>query len=183
MQIQERAAPLTLARRLGDTTHESGLLRRVRAMSGAPERAGEWLLKCAVQRGATHYQREFDPALPPDNPALTDEELGVALCLGHHEYNPAYIRAAAQLLSSPRIDPKRLALLAEMERVEPMLLHIAKACEGVAPTMEPWATLRQTLAPRRTVHTDALPHWTRFAILQGLTRTGMTAPVWLARDE
>ncbi|MGA2660847.1 MAG: hypothetical protein ABSH34_25465 [Verrucomicrobiota bacterium] len=31
------------------------------------------------------------------------------------------IRAAAQLLSSPRVDPQRLARLAKMERVEPVL--------------------------------------------------------------
>jgi len=36
-----------------------------------------------------------------------------------------FLRAAAQLLSSTRSDPQRLARLAVMERVEPVLLHIA----------------------------------------------------------
>ena len=70
---------------------------KVCAMSGVDEgRVGEWLLKCAVGRGATHYEREFSDDLPSDNPALSDEELGMALCLGQHDYNPVYVRAAAQ---------------------------------------------------------------------------------------
>ena len=67
---------------------------RMRRMSA--QVVGEWLLKCAVGRGATHYEREFSDDLPSDNPALSDEELGVALCLGQHDYNPVYVRAAAQ---------------------------------------------------------------------------------------
>ncbi len=55
-------------------------------MSGIDEgRVGEWLLKCAVGRRATHYEREFSDDLPSDNPALSDEALGVALCLGQHD--------------------------------------------------------------------------------------------------
>src|SRR5579859_2257092 len=105
----------TLARKLGDSAHVSPLLRKVCEMSGCPEdRVGEWLLKCAVERGASHYTREFASDLPPDDPDLTDEELGVALCLGQHPYNSALIRAAAQLLSSPDIDAPRLARLAVM---------------------------------------------------------------------
>jgi hypothetical protein len=70
-----------------------------------------------------------------------------------------------------------------VERVEPVLLHIAAACARVDETMEPWATLRHRLHPRRTVRTDALPHWTRFAILPGLTRDGYAPPQWLMRRE
>lgn len=56
----ERASNLPLARRLGDTVHVSPLLHKVCRMSGCHEgRVGEWLLKCAVARGASHYERDF----------------------------------------------------------------------------------------------------------------------------
>jgi hypothetical protein len=183
MELKEQAPVTTLARKLGDTAHVSGLAIRLARLSGARDRLPEWLLKIAVERGAKHYQREFDPSLPPDIPAISDEEIGVALCLGQMPYEPWLIRAAAQLLSSPRVDPQRLARLAEMERVEPVLLHIAAACAQVGEALEPWATLRRQLHPRRIVRTDALPHWTRFAILSGLTRDGSAPPQWLMRRE
>jgi len=183
MELKEQASATTLARRLGDTAHLSGLALRLARLSGAGNRLPEWLLKTASERGATHYQRAFDASLPPDNPAIPDEEIGVALCLGEMPDDPWLIRAAAQLLSSPRVDAQRLARLAEMERVEPVLLHVAAASARIDVALEPWATLRRQLHPRRTVRTDALPHWTRFAILPGLTRDGYAPPQWLTRRE
>src|ERR1700690_3400728 len=119
MELREQKPRLTLAQKLGDVTHVSPLLRKVRGLSGcADDQVGEWLLKCAVERGATHYRRSFAPELPPDNPSLTNEELGVALCLGHHPFNPMFIRAAAQLLSACDTDVETLAHLATMERCE-----------------------------------------------------------------
>ena len=97
-------------------------------MTGCSEdQISDWLLKCAVERGATHYERDFPNDLAPDQPNLSDEEIGIALCLAEHPYNSTLIRAAAQLLSSPQVDPARLARLAVMERVEPVLLYIAQA--------------------------------------------------------
>lgn len=183
MELKEQAPAATLARRLRDTTHLSGLAIRLARLSGAGNRLPDWLLKTAVERGAKHYQRDFDPFLPPDNPAIADEEIGVALCLGQMPDDPWFIRAAAQLLSSPQVNPLRLAHLAKLERVEPVLLHIAAACERVDKTSEPWATLRRQLHSRRNVRTEALPHWTRFAILSGLTRDGYAPPQWLMRRE
>lgn len=184
MELKEQAPAATLARKLGDTAHVSGLAIRLARLSGAGDRLPEWLLKVAVERGAKHYQRDFDPSLPPDNPAIPDEEIGVALCLGQMPYEPWFIRAAAQLLSSPKITPQHLARLAEMERVEPVLLHIAAACERAGEVSEPWITLRKQLHPRRSARTDALPHWTRFAILPGLMQNGDYAPPqWLKRRE
>src|ERR1041385_3308363 len=95
----------TLAQKLGDVTHVSPLLRKVRELGGcADEQLGEWLLKCAVERGATHYEREFPAELPADNSGLSNEEFCVALCLGHLPWNPMHIRAAAQLLSAKHTD-------------------------------------------------------------------------------
>lgn len=183
MELKEQPYAPTLASKLGDTAHVSGLAIRLARQSGAGERLPEWLLKVAIGRGAKHYQRDFDASLPPDNPAISTEEIGVALCLGQMPDDPWLVRAAAQLLSSPQVDPQRLARLAEMERVEPVLLHIAAACERVDKALEPWATLRRVLHLRRTVRADALPHWTRFAILPGLTRDGYSPPQWLTRRE
>jgi hypothetical protein len=185
MELREQKLRLTLAQKLGDVTHVSPLLHRVRGLSGCVEdQIGEWLLKCAVERGATHYRQDFSPDLPPDNPSLTNEELGVALCLAHHPFNPNLIRAASQLLSSQDTDASALAHLAVMERCEPVLLHIAEAAARLAPGQEPWVSLRAGLESRRRLRTDALPHWSRFVLQTGYTPAGRGRHVeWLVRDE
>ena len=183
MELREQGPRPTLAQKLGDVTHVSPLLRKVRRLSGcAEDQVGEWLLKCAVGRGATHYERDFPSELTPDNPALTNEELGVALCLGHLPWNPALLRAAAQLLSAPDFNIGQLSRLAEMERVEPVLLYIAEAAARVAPDQEPWVELRAHLPRRRKVRTDALPHWSRFVSQTGVTAFGGGPRIdWLCR--
>ena len=152
-------------------------------MSGCSEdRVGEWLLKCAVARGASHYERDFPEDLPPDNTDLSDEELGVALCLGQHPYNSTYIRAAAQLLTSPTVDSARLARLAVMERVEPVLLHVAAVAARFAPDAPPWAYLLRHLPQRLTCPPDALPHWSRFVSQTGVVAPGRGPDIkWLSR--
>ena len=100
MELKEQPVVTTLARRLGDVPHVSGLLVRLARVSGAGDDIAEWLFKVAVERGARHFQREFRPSLPPDSPGVSDEEIGVALCLGWHPYDLDRLRAAAQLLSS-----------------------------------------------------------------------------------
>ncbi|MEI2723456.1 MAG: hypothetical protein V9H26_07895 [Verrucomicrobiota bacterium] len=159
MELKDHPFAPTLAYKLGDVPHVSGLLRRIAQLSGAGERVAEWLLKVAIARGANHYRRDFDPTLPADLPAISDEEIGVALCLGQNPYNLDALRVAAQFLSSPRINAARLCRLAEQERCEPVLLHIAEVAQKYAPEQEPWATLRNQLHPRRVPSTDALPHW------------------------
>jgi hypothetical protein len=183
MELREQAAPLTMAQKLGDVTHVSPLLRKVRQVSGCSEaQIAQWLLKCAVERGARHYERDFTPGLPPDSPALTDTELGVALCLGHLPWDPAKIRAAAQLLSAEDIDPPPLGQLAVQERVEPVLLCIADAAARVGPELEPWAWLRTHLPRRHKVRTDSLPHWSRFVNQTGVTAFGGGPRIdWLRR--
>jgi hypothetical protein len=185
MELREQPARPTLAQRLGDVTHVSPLLRRVQVLSGCSrERVGDWLLKCAVQRGATHYRRRFDPALPADTPELTNEEIGISLCLAHHSFDPIYIRAAAQLLSAPEIDPEEVVRLAVMERCEPVLAHIAQAAGRVAPQQQPWAFVREHLPKRHRGRTTALPHWSRFVAQTGYTPSGRGEHIeWLTRDE
>jgi hypothetical protein len=174
-----------LATKLGEAAHVSPLLRRALQISGCEaDTVGEWLLKCAVERGAAHYERNFRKDLPADSADLTDEEVGVALCLGEHPYNAAFIRAAAQLLSSARINQRRLARLAETERVEPVLLYIAGVAARFNPGASPWSYLLERLRHRRVIQVDALPHWSRF-----VSQTGMAGPrggpeiKWLWRRE
>lgn len=185
MDLKEQPYAATLASKLGDTTHVSALLRKVERMSGCSgEPLLQWLLRCAVLRGASHYRRDFSSQTPPDDPALSNEELSVAMCLGHHPFEPMLIRAAAQLLSSATTDAQLLARLAEMERCEPVLLHIADAAAQHAPQQQPWATLRARLSRRHRVRTDALPHWSRFVNQTGYTPHGRGQHVeWLTRDE
>lgn len=173
----------TLARKLGDIPHVSGLAVRLARLSGTGERLPEWLLKVAVERGAKHYQRKFDPALPPNHPGVSDEEIGIALCLEQHRYELDQLRAAAQLLTSPRVDAARLCRLAVQERGEPVLLHIAEIAARFVPGQEPWAYLRKNLRPRHVPRTDPRPHWTRLVSHTGVTREGPPQTLWLRRDE
>ena len=81
--------------------------------------------------------------------------------LGEHAYDLDRLPAAAQWLSSPRLDSTRLGRLTIQDRCEPALLHIAQLVERFAPELEPWASLRRHLPPRSVPRTDALPHWSR----------------------
>ena len=67
MEMNEQPFAPTLAHRLGDVPHVSGLLRRIAQVSGAGERVADWLLKVAVECGASHYRRDFDLTLPVDS--------------------------------------------------------------------------------------------------------------------
>lgn len=184
MELKEQPLATTLARRLGDVPHVSGLLHRITRVSGAGERVADWLLKVAVERGASHYRRVFDPLLPPDAPAVSDEEIGVALCLGQHPYDLDRLRAAAQLLSSRRVNAARLCRLAVEERCEPVLCHIAGVAARLAPELPPWTFIRRHLPPRPVPRTDALPHWSRLVSHTGVSaHGGPPRTEWLCRDE
>ena len=184
MELKDQPFAPTLAHKLGEVPHVSGLLRRIAQLSGTGERVTDWLLKAAVERGANHYRRDFDPALPADLPAINDEEIGVALCLGQNPYNLDSLRVAAQFLSSPRINVARLCRLAVQERCEPVLLHVAEVAKKYAPEQEPWASLRKNLRSRRVPRTDALPHWTRLVSHTSVTANGGSSRTdWLCRHE
>ncbi len=185
MELKEQPELLTLGNRLGDVPHFSPLLWKIERMSGCPLTAiSTWLLKSAVARGASHYRRDFPAGLPPDNASLTNEELGAALCLMHHPYDPVLIRAAAQLLSAPDTQADFLIRLALLERCEPVLLHIAEAAAYIVPLLEPWRTLRNSLPGRHRVRGEALPHWSRFVSQTGYTPAGRGQHIeWLMRDE
>jgi hypothetical protein len=175
----------SLARRLGETVHVSPLLRKICQTTGCREdRIGDWLLRCAVRRGAIHYERDFPEDLPPDRSEVSDEEVGVALCLGQHPYNSTFIRAAAQLLSSPHTDAAKLVRLAVMERAESVLLHVAGVAARFAPEVHPWSYLLRHLPQRLPCRPDVLPHWSRFVSQTGVTSFAGSGDIkWLRRHE
>ncbi|MDR3459386.1 MAG: hypothetical protein P4N60_18310 [Verrucomicrobiae bacterium] len=184
MELKDQAEPMTLARKLGEVPHLSGLLRRIARTSGAGGRVAEWLMKVAIQRGASHYRRDFDSSLPPDSPLISSEEIGIALCLGELPYSLDQLRVASQLLTSPQTDAGQLCRLAIQERCEPVLWHIAKTAERFAPELEPWAAIRRKLPLRQVPRTEALPHWTRLVSHTGISsRGGGPRTDWLCRHE
>lgn len=166
----------------GTVEHESALLRKIRLVTGL-NNPSCWLLKVAVERGASHYPAPEDPELPPDSSELSDEEIGVGLCLGNLPYDPMLIRAAGQLLSSKRVNARRLAHLARQERVEPVLRAIADLCERFEPALEPWREFRCVLNPRSRMSPDCIPHWTRLVSHTGITHEGGPRTDWLRRRE
>jgi len=172
----------TFAHVQGTVEHESALLRKIRRVTGL-EDPSRWLLKVAVERGAFHYPPPMGPDLPPDSGDLSDEEIGIGLCLGSLPYNPMLIRAAGQLLSAPSIHARRLAHLARQERVEPILHAMAHLCERFDSGLEPWRELRSTLRPRARISPDGVPHWTRLVSHTGFTREGGPRTEWLRRRE
>src|SRR5260370_9265446 len=185
MELREQSKLPTLAQKLGDVTHVSPLLRKAMELSGCDaERVGEWLVKCAVERGASHYRGSFDDRLPPDHRELSDEEVGIGLCLAHHPFNPMFIRAAAQMLSAPGTDARALTRLAAMERCEPILLHIADAAERVGPPGQPWAFVRGHRSRHHHARTADTPQWSRFVFQTGYTPAGRGQHVeWPTRNE
>jgi len=184
MALEGQSRATTLAHRLGEVPHVSGLLRRLARISGAGDRVAEWLFKVAVLRGARHFERPFDEGLPPDASGVSDEEIGVALCLGELPYDLDRLRAAAQLLSSPRVDAAKLCRLAVQERCEPVLLHMAQLAGRIAPDLAPWNFVRHHLRPRPVPRTDALPHWSRLTSHTRLSaHAGAPRTDWLCRHE
>ena len=172
-----------LARRLGDTIHVSPLLHKVVQLSGCPGIASENGCSNVPSAGEPATTSGIFPAPPPDHTEVSNEEIAVALCLGQHPYNSTFIRAAAQLLSSPRTDAPGLARLAVMERVEPVLLYIATVAARIAPEAQPWSYLLRHLPQRLACPPDALPHWSRFVTNRHHFFGGGPDIKWLWRRE
>ena len=73
--------------------------------------------------------------------------------------------------------------MAIRERCEPVLLHIAGVAKRFAPSLEPWAFLRENLPPRSVPRTEALPRWTRLVSHTGVTAQGGPPKTeWLRRN-
>jgi len=161
---------LTLARKLGTTTHVSPLLIKARRL-GLPT----WRELCtlAVQRGCRHYAQGDEPQGELVSRELfSDEELAVALLNVALPYQPHAIRCGAAMLSAPGNDSRRLAWLAKLERSELPVLHVARAGQMMEPDNPFWPHLIAALPDLPAAPEGVLPHPTRFVAMTGILRRG-----------
>ena len=110
---------------------------------------------------------------------MSNEEIGVALCLAHLDYNPQHIRVAAELLSAAANDPFKIAHLAGQERCGPVVRYIAQCGAQAEPGNPFWQTLLAETRPAAPPRPGVLPHWTRFVSLSGLNRRLESSCQWL----
>ena len=165
----------TLAQELGESTHYSVLARRARRFGLST--TGD-LIRLAVARGCFHYAPGFPPA--EDDPGLdnvSNEELVTLLLLGSNEYEPIAVRCAAQLAGD--CDVEALSHLAKQERVGRSLAYIARAGALYDIGHKVWNDLLGRLGPQDPPKEGVLPHWSRFVLQTGVTRSGGGSVQWL----
>ena len=157
----------------------SGLLRKIQNLAGQRDPAN-CLKELAVRRGCRHYEGSFPATtVSPAAEKLTDEEVGVGLCLGQLTYDPLNIRIGAELLSAESCRPKAIAFLARQERCETVIGYVARCGAKVEPENQKWRELLAELGRVSSPPSGALPHWTRFVSMTGITRGGGPDTKWL----
>jgi hypothetical protein len=159
-----------LAKRLGQTVHESVLDRRLRGLQGeypspsAPTLEA-WLLDVANARGACIVRRDRAPdrvfAAPPRE-VLRDEDLVTAICMVQRRDHPQMLRAAAQLVSRGTLDMKRLLASARRERAGIVLGELARQALRVDPGHAAWRAVAEAF-PRTHPLRSPVIHWQRLA--------------------
>lgn len=160
--------------------HFSPLLRRIQRAAGE-EPTLPCLRQLAVERGCSHYENTFEKPnyLPEEIRKLTNEEIGVALCLAHFGHEPLDIRIAAEIIASNGVSADRVAALAIQERCSAAISYIASAGRCVEPANPFWAELLGALPGRQVAPNPSFPHWTRFVSMTGLSRNGGKHTEWL----
>jgi hypothetical protein len=162
---------MSLAQRLGITTHVSPLLKkleRIRSrdpISGALMRE-DWLLVLANDRGA----KSITPAFPgngvcflPDTKEFSNEELIAAICLPHNRDRPQWFRLAAELVVKEDTDLVKLKAIAIRERLGRILAELARTALRAFPGDERWAELAELDENHGLPLKDNLIHWSRLA--------------------
>src|SRR5206468_7588572 len=123
-QVSAVMETLTLAAKLGTTTHLSPLLRKARRLELGPRE----LEILAVQRGCRHYSNGTEPEQPlASEREFSNEELAIALLSTALPYEPHTIRCGAAMLGAAGNNPRRLARLALMERCVTPVRYVAEA--------------------------------------------------------
>jgi hypothetical protein len=125
----------------------------------------DWLVDVANERGARIVFRERrapGEIIGVPNDRLNDEELVVAICQLQNRDRPQMLRLAAQLISRHAVDPRKLALLAERERVGFILAELARQALKVDPHHSTWQLISHRFGGERPPR-DSLLHWTRLA--------------------
>ncbi len=175
----------TLNQSLHQTSHQSPLMHKVRALGFANI---ENLIQLAITRGCHHFKNTLplhsasaENIHEPDFDKLSQDELVISLLHGNNRNEPIAIRCAAQLLKSKFISPRRVAFLAIQERCETPLKYIAQ--QGANFDLEGldfWNTILASLAGRGSLPpAGILPHPSRFMINPGIQRGGIQQPSWL----
>ena len=163
------------------TLHASPLLHFIKKAAGIHEPLS-CLKQLAVERGCLHYEGTFQPPafLPNGLRALTNEQLGVALCLPHFGCKPNSIRIAAEIISGEGVSARELAFLAQKERCVREIAYIAGCGKNVEPHNRFWQDLLDSLPDEKEkLPVMPMPHWTRFAILAGRDQQGNKTTHWL----
>lgn len=128
------------------------------------------LERLAVIRGCDYYERELPPRVPAlgDVP-LSNAELAIALLVPSLRPAAREIRLAAALLGAPDVRADQVAALAVQEHCTAVVHHIARAGQRFEPNNAFWPSLLERL-PDVKVHSDGLPHPTRFVEMTGIDR-------------
>ncbi len=168
----------TLARKLGTTSHLSGLLIKARRLGLETPEALESL---AVARGCWHYKHaEMVPVPHVSEAQFSNEELALALLSPGQPYSPHTIRVGAAMLGATDNNSESLARLAVAERCEPQVRYIARAAMGFEPGNSFWPRLLALLPDTPEPKEGVMPHPTRFVSMTGMTRAGtQRVTVWI----
>lgn len=169
---------MTLAEKLGTTSHLSGLLIKARRLGMA---ATEALESLAVARGCWHYKHPEMVSAPNVLEAqFSNEELALALLSPCQPYSPHTIRVGAAMIGATGNDPESLGWLAVAERCEPQVRYIARAAMGFEPENLFWPRLLGRLPEMPEPKDGVMPHPTRFVSMTGMTRAGTRrVTVWI----
>ena len=163
---------VSLAKRLGITTHQSLLLHRLRRRGlDTPEK----LAALAESRGLDYYAGIRPAPMPSTTLAAADvttEELAIALLHPCLPWEPQRIRLAAALLAASGVQASTVARLAIMERSAAVVREIALAGQLEEPTNSFWPTLLGLLPPTRAVPSGVLPHRSRYMAITSRARPG-----------
>ena len=171
---------LTLAEWLGMTRHISPLLQQLKRVKQDVNVMTQWLMNIAYARGASAYPRP--PATPEEIQQasdFSDEEIAVALCHPDLPVDMIRIRMTAQLMSKKNTDAAGFARLIKMERTERIFRHIVVCANKIIPHHPLWDRLSESFGNTPLPESGKLPHWSRFAFVTGLTRSGHGKTIWL----
>jgi hypothetical protein len=169
---------MTLAEKLGTTSHLSPLLVKARRLGLANSESLESL---AVARGCWHYKHPEMATIPNvSENQFGNEELAIALLSPCLPYEPHTIRLGAAMAGASGNDPKTLAWLAETERCVPQLRYIARAGAQLEKDNVFWPELLRRLPASEEPKDGVMPHPTRFVSMTGITRAGtQRVTVWI----
>jgi hypothetical protein len=168
---------LTLAAKLGTTTHLSPLLQKARRLG----LDAEGLERLAIQRGCDYYHAgEPLPPPPVSVEQFSNAELAIALLNPALRYHPQTLRLGAAMLSAAGNSPEEIARLAKLERCEAIVRYVTEAGRKFEPQNPFWTRLLSLLPATPLPKSGVLPHPTRFVAMTGITRRGVETVVeWI----